>query len=299
MDNRVLFQKYRFNLLSENGLSQNTVDSYINDLNLFFSTYPMDAEKITNKEIINYLSSLYELGLAPSSISRKRSALQSFFSYLDQNIFNENLSIDFDKIPSVRYEYHIPEVLSKEEIIDFLDKLPTETIFEIRNKIILELLYSTGLRISELIDLSIHSIHKQDKLLLVCGKGNKQRYVPLSDYILDLLQMYLNTVRLELKVANKTNQDALFLNKFGKKFSRMGLWKMIHKALLEYGISKMITPHTFRHCFATHLVEAGVNLRIIQELLGHTSISTTQIYTNIDIRYLIENHRINHPKNRI
>jgi len=298
MENNVLFSKYRYNLLSESGLSKNTVDSYLNDIKLFFDSFPLSIKDITNNEIITYLSDLYEIGLAPSSISRKRSALQSFFYYIDQNIYNETLEINFEKIPSVKYEYHLPDTLSKEEILDFLDKLPTQTTSEYRNKVILELLYSSGLRISELINLTVYSIKKQEKLLLVTGKGNKQRYLPLSDFSFDLLRTYLNSCRLTFKNNSKTNDDTLFLNKFGEKFSRMGLWKIVHKSLLEHGISKKVTPHTFRHCFASHLVEAGVNLRVIQELLGHSSISTTQIYTNVDLRYLIENHRINHPKNK-
>lgn len=295
---KLYFDKYKYNLMSEGGLASNTISSYINDLRLFFGEVDKDPEKVENKDIISYLSDLYEVGLAPGSISRKRSALQSFFNFLNENIFNETLPIDFAKIPSVKFQYNLPDIISKEEIISFLDSFPEDNEQNFRNKVILELLYSCGIRISELIDLSTHSIFYDEMSIKVIGKGRKQRFLPLSDYMLKLLKRYVLECRPYFKEKSSKNTDVLFLNKTGTGFSRMGLWKMIHKAAFIYGISKHFSPHTFRHCFATHLVEAGVNLRIVQELLGHASISTTQIYTNTDIKYLIENHRVAHPKSK-
>jgi integrase/recombinase XerD len=147
-----------------------------------------------------------------------------------------------------------------------------------------------------LINLTTHSIYHDDKLISVIGKGNKQRFLPISDYLLEVIEYYLKNSRSFFLV--KKSPDFLFLNKMGKKFSRMGMWKLVHRAALEHGIAIKITPHTFRHTFATHLLEGGVNLRIIQELLGHSSLRTTQIYTNMDLRFVIENHRNYHPKQR-
>jgi integrase/recombinase XerD len=290
---KTLLDKYRYSLLSESGLSDNTIYSYIKDIELFYDFNKTDLLEVTTDEVLKYLSTLYKMEFAPSTISRKRSSLLSFYTFLEANGYH--VKIDFEKVPGVKYDYHFPDVLSSEEMIDFLDKYPMETPQEIRNKTILEVLYSLGVRISELINLTTHSIYKKDKVILVTGKGNKQRYLPLSDYLLELIEHYCEHSRPHYQA--KHYDDYLFLNKSGKKFSRMGLWKIIHQAILAQGINKPVSPHTFRHSFATHLLESGVNLRIIQELLGHSSIKTTQIYTNTDLRYVIENHRMYHPRN--
>jgi integrase/recombinase XerD len=158
----------------------------------------------------------------------------------------------------------------------------------------MELLYASGLRISELLGLTIHDIILSDKVILVRGKGSKQRFVPILDNVLELVMQYISNVR-PILLKHKKN-DFIFLNNLGGKMSRMGFWKMLQKAVLEAGLKKDITPHTFRHSFATHLLEAGVNLRIVQTLLGHSSLNTTQIYTHVDTKYLVETHRLYHPR---
>ncbi|MCL2064705.1 MAG: tyrosine-type recombinase/integrase [Candidatus Cloacimonetes bacterium] len=291
---KIYMELYKLSLLSEDGLSNNTTNSYISDIKLFFEYLSKGVLEVSTNDVIEYLSELYQIGLAPSSISRKRSSLNSFFNYLQVN--NHDINVDFEKIPSVKYDYQFPDVLTKEEMLDLLDKYPAETPQDIRNKAILEMLYSTGIRISELINLTTHSIYGKEKLILITGKGNKQRFIPLNDFLLDLLEHYINNSR--NTYMNYKSDDTLFLNRFGKKFSRMGMWKIVHKIILEQGILKPLSPHTFRHSFATHLLESGVNLRIIQALLGHSSISTTQIYTNTDLRYILEEHGRCHPKNK-
>ena len=177
----------------------------------------------------------------------------------------------------------------------FLDNLPIDSYLQFRNKVIIELLYNTGIRVSELINLTTHSIFKEDQLLKVVGKGDKQRFLPLSPYMFNLLNEYIYSCRTQFKC--KKNCDTLFLNKIGAKFSRMGMWKIIHQAVIEGGISIPVSPHTFRHNFATHLLEGGVNLKVIKELLGHSSIKTTQVYMNTDVNFMIENHRVYHRRN--
>ncbi len=175
-------------------------------------------------------------------------------------------------------------------MLDLLDSLPIGTTLEYRNKAMLELLYATGTRISELLGITLHDINSNEKLILVRGKGNKQRYVPYADSVAEILTQYIQKHRPVL--LKFKNSDVLFLNSRGGKLSRMGFWKILRQQALNAGIRKHLTPHTFRHSFATHLLEAGVNLRIVQELLGHASIDTTQIYTHVDTKYLIETHRM-------
>ena len=282
--------QYKYNKMSEAGLSLNTINSYLSDINQFLKDVEKDYRVVSNPDIITYLANLYQIGLAPASIARKRSALNSFFDYLAETEINT--SVNFEKIPSIHIEYSLPDVLSANEIIDFLDKLPVEKPTQYRNKVIIEMLYGTGIRVSELINLTTHSISREEMMLKVVGKGNKERFLPLYPTLFKLLEGYVFACR-PLYI-NKKN-DWLFLNKAGEKFSRMGLWKIIHKAVIEAGITIPVSPHTFRHTFATHLLEGGLNLRIIQELLGHSSLKTTQVYTTADLTFLIENHKTYHP----
>ena len=289
-----ILEQYKFHLLADGGFSQNTLASYISDVNLFLIELGMDFKEITNDDIENYMSLLKkDRELASSTRSRKRSSIISFFKFLEH--YEYKVKVDVENLDSVKYSYHFPFALSQDEMLQLLDNYPTETPKNIRDKTILETLYSTGIRESELINLTTHSIYFKEKLLLVTGKGNKQRYLPLSDYMVELLTYYIEQCRGHFH--GKLHNDTLFLNRFGKKFSRMGIWKIIYHAISSAGITKKVTPHTFRHSFATHLLEGGVNLRIIQELLGHSSIRTTQIYTNTDLTFLIEEHR-NHPRNK-
>ena len=287
-----LLNQYHFYLRSEEGYSVNTVKSYIYDLKLFFDHVKKDELQITADEIMKYFSDLNVMDLAKSSIARKRSSILSFYTFLEKNQFP--IKVDTDRIVRIYHKYQYPNALPKEEMDDFLNSYPMDNSQNLRNKVIMEVLYTTGIRISELINLTIENLFFDAKHVLVIGKGNKYRHIPLSDYMIELLKLYIDKSRTELQTDKPSK--ILFLNRYGKKFSRMGLWKIIHKAAIEFGITKNFTPHTFRHSFATHMLAKGTNLRVIQILLGHASIATTQIYTKVDTTFLREQHSMFHPR---
>jgi integrase/recombinase XerD len=283
---------FTFYLKVEKGMAQNSVESYHRDITDFLYFNPKAVEKYRDEDVVNFLITLQDLNLMNTSIARKRVAIKQFFLYLrDQDVA---VQVDFDRIPKIKLQQHLPDFLDVDEMIRLLDSLPIETVLEFRNKVMMELLYATGMRISELLGLTIHDINQNDMMALVRGKGSKQRYVPYVDSVAELLAVYLRVQRSVLIKFKST--DVLFLNNRGDKLSRMGFWKILRNAVQTAGIKKEITPHTFRHSFATHLLEAGVNLRIVQALLGHASLNTTQIYTHVDTRYLVETHKMYHPR---
>lgn len=273
-------------------MAQNSIESYKRDIGDFLLSEPNEISSYTHQDVIRYFMELTELGLVSTSLARKRVALKQFFNFLSEN--DTPVRVDFDKVPKIKLSQHLPDFLDVTTMLGFLNGLPSETSLQKRNKMMLELLYSTGMRISELLGLSIHDINWEEDVILVRGKGSKQRYVPYVQYISELLDSYLKQVRPVL-LGIKHN-DTLILNNRGEKMSRMGFWKILRSETLKAGLKQQITPHTFRHSFATHLLEAGVNLRIVQLLLGHSSLNTTQIYTHVDTRYLVETHRMYHPR---
>jgi integrase/recombinase XerD len=273
-------------------MAQNSVESYRSDLEDFLRYKPKSVFNYTAGDIVSYFVTLQSIGLVNTSLARKRVAIKQFFIYLDKQEIP--VKVDFDLVPKIKVSQHLPDFLTVDEMFRLLDSLPTENPLQIRNKAMMELLYASGLRISELLGLTIHDINQSEKIILVRGKGSKQRFVPILDNVLELLESYISRVRTIL-LKHKKN-DYIFLNHLGNKMSRMGFWKILQKAVLEAGLKKDITPHTFRHSFATHLLEAGVNLRIVQTLLGHSSLNTTQIYTHVDTKYLVETHRLYHPR---
>ena len=290
--NLSLLNGFLFFLKVEKGLTENTVTSYctdIRDLLLFISK---KAELITSKHIINYFIELQSLGISRASLARKRSSIKSFYTFLEE----EGFPIQFNQkdIPAIKYNHNLPDVLSVKQMKKFLHSIPAETTLEKRDIAMLELLYASGIRISELISLTIHDIEWQENLIRVTGKGRKQRVVPVVQTTMDKIHSYLVTSRELLR--KQKSIDVLFLNRFGNKLSRMGVWKIIQKYNQISGLQMQISPHTFRHSFATHLLEAGANLRIVQLLLGHVSINTTQIYTNIDIAFIKQEHKKYHPR---
>ncbi len=292
--NRALLNQFRSYLKLEKGLSDNTLESYTNDLVQFMEDLDRDVEMIPVETIVNHLVHLQEIGMAFTSIARKRSTIVSFFRFLAE----EELPLAFtiESIPPIKPPQRLPEVLSKDEIIEFLDALPLETPLQYRNKAMFELMYATGVRISEAIDASIHDILWENHVLRVTGKGNKQRFVPIAGESLKYLQLYVDKYRILLKREKRT--DVLFLNRSGKGLSRMGVWKVLREEAKKLGFKwwEKLHPHIIRHSFATHLLEGGANLRTVQLLLGHVSINTTQIYTNIDMQHIIEQHRLYHPR---
>lgn len=290
--NKSLLNNYLNYIKIEKGLTDNSVVSYKSDLINFISYYEEDITRITNDQVITYLLDLQDIGLVNSSIARKTSAIKNFFLYLIEDYQTINLNIE--EIPSISYTRNLPDVISVEEMCKLLDNIDTTTTLGFRNKAMLELMYATGIRVSELLDTSTHDLLIDESNILIHGKGHKQRLLPIPDSTMEWLLQYTKVVRFKLKKDKLI--DSLFLNNRGGRLSRMGFWKILQKCALEAGINSHITPHTIRHSFATHLLEAGANLRIVQTLLGHSSLDTTQIYTNININYLIEEHKLYHPR---
>lgn len=274
MNNNYLSQFEEY-LESDLNYSDNTIKSYDNDLEKFIKYFQnKDILKVGVKDIEKYINTLSEL--APSSVSHNISTLRSFYNYylkLDKISYNP-----CDSIKQPKLGRHLPVYLTIAETEKLLD-IKIETPFDARNKALLELMYATGLRISEAITLEFKNIDPEECIVRVIGKGSKERIVPVNDYALDALNDYLKNFR-PLLVKNNIN-NYVFLNNHGNLLTRQGVFKMIKAECLKKGITKNISPHTIRHTFATHLLENGADLRIIQELLGHSDISTTQIYTHI------------------
>lgn len=287
-----LLEDFIFFIKVEKGMAENSVLSYERDVRDFLAWNSMPVENTTCSEVIEYLTLLDEIGLISSSLARKRAALNQFFRFLEETSIPN--SMDFDKVPRIRVSKKLPDYLDVDTMLQFLDSLPMESTLDVRNKLMMETLYATGMRISELLSLCLNNLNRVERVFLVHGKGDKQRYVPYVQSLETLLDIYLNAHRPAL-LKMKRN-DFLFLNGRGDQLSRQGFWKILKAAALKAKIRQQFTPHTFRHSFATHLLEAGVNLRVVQELLGHASLNTTQIYTHVNIKYLIESHRQYHPR---
>jgi len=273
-------------------MAKNSIDSYRHDIKDFLLFNEQPVEQYATDDISKYLLTLQELGLVNASIARKRVALGQFFGFLKDN--DISIKVDLDMVPRIKLGVHLPDFLTVDEMFQLLGSLPSTTALEIRNKLMMELLYATGMRISELLGLTLHDLNLSDRVILVHGKGSKQRYVPFVDSLDFIFTKYLNQTRpilLKLK-----QSEYVFLNNRGGKMSRMGFWKILRLAVISAKLNKDVTPHTFRHSFATHLLEGGVNLRIVQALLGHSSIDTTQIYTHVDMRRLMETHKLYHPR---
>ena len=283
---------FQYHLKVEKGLSTNSVENYVRDVRDLLIFLQKNSETIHSSGITNYFVNLQELGISNSSAARKRSSIRSYFKFLKEEEIKVSLNID--DIPRIRYSQKLPDVLTVREMLRLLDGIQTESVIGKRNKAMLELMYACGLRITETINLTIHDIFWDENLIRIMGKGGKQRIVPIARHSLDFVTGYKNNARKILKKEKDT--DILFLNRFGNKLSRMGVWKIIDKLTITMGIQKHVSPHTFRHSFATHLLEAGANLRIVQMLLGHASINTTQIYTNIDTNFIVKEHKLYHPR---
>ncbi|MCF7911222.1 MAG: tyrosine recombinase [Candidatus Cloacimonetes bacterium] len=290
--NRAWLNNYRFYLEAEQGLADNTVYSYFQDCQEFINYISCKLEDTTSPDVISYLASLQAIGFAASTVARKRSAIKSLLTFMAEE--DVVLKLNLTDIPAIRYDHKIPDVLTLKEMLKLLDSIPLDTPLNWRSKAMLELMYASGLRISETINLTTHDVYWDEKVVHVFGKGRKQRVVPVAEKSLDFLKVYVQDYR---PVLLKFHQDdTLFLNRSGKPLSRMGAWKILDKLAVTAGISKNVSPHTIRHSFATHLVEAGANLRIVQLLLGHVSINTTQIYSNINKQFIIKEHRLYHPR---
>ncbi len=283
----------------EKGLAENTIISYERDLNeycLFLKeSKQLDGwDDVTRMDIIQFLANLKKEQKSVKTLARHTASLRSFHQFLfREKITSSNPSqhIDSPKLPK-----SLPKALSIEMVDQFLNSLAEGTAFEIRDKAMIELLYATGMRVSELVDLQTDSVYLDMGFVRCIGKGNKERIVPVGDVALLALDRYLHKGRPNLLHAKKRS-NALFLNHHGQKLSRQGLWKIIKARANEAGIAGDISPHSMRHSFATHLLMNGADLRAVQEMLGHADISTTQIYTHVTNTRLKDIHTEFHPRN--
>jgi len=292
-----LVQDYINYLTIERNLSGNTLDAYRNDLGRYCEYLQEEGIKRPDQIDINiiqkFINTLADIGLVASSLSRNFSSIRSFHKFLmGENIVQTNPA---ELLQSPRLPARLPKILDLNEIEAILETIDINTNKGIRDRSIIETLYSTGLRVSELTTLEMNSIFFQHNVIRVIGKGSKERIVPFGDRAKKYLKNYISAVRSLLLRSTKSG-DILFLNMRGTPLSRMGVWKIIQQYVKLAGIRKQVSPHVFRHSFATHLLEGGANLRAVQEMLGHSDISTTQIYTHLDREYLIEQHRTFHPR---
>jgi integrase/recombinase XerD len=267
----------------ERSLSNNTVSSYLSDLNKFYEyllshskeNSVLDPETVGIQELGSFIEFQQESGISKRTQSRIISSLKSFYKYLElENRLTDN---PCDLLDSPKIKQYLPVVLSVNEVDRIISSVDLSENEGHRNKAILETLYSCGLRVSELVNLRISDLFFKDSFIKVTGKGNKQRLVPVGELAIDAINLYLSQSRRLFK-----EEDILFLNRRGGKMSREMIFIIVKKYSEKAGINKDISPHTFRHSFATHLVENGADLRVVQEMLGHESILTTEIYTHID-----------------
>ena len=283
-----LINDFKNYLELERNYSNNTSLSYIKDVTLFSDFIKKDLLLVDKKDIEKYIRSLNK---SSKTISHVISSLKSFYNYYMR--MGNIKSNPTDEIDRPKIEKKIPEFLTLEEVSILLN-FEVNNEFEARNKAILELLYSSGLRISELISLELSNIDLDECLVRVMGKGSKERIVPLGDYAIDALKEYIYFYR---PMLNKNNSSYVFLNNRGGVLSRQFIFKVIKEECIKKGIRKNVSPHTLRHTFATHLLKNGADLRIIQELLGHENLSTTQIYTHLTNDKLKHDYEDYFPRN--
>ena len=273
--NTRLFKDYAYYLKIERSLSPNTVAGYCSDVSLVLEESGLEPEAVRAADIIDYLSARSD-ALSKRSQARLLSALRSFFDWMIlEGAVKKN---PCDGVDAPKIGRYLPEVLSVQEVDDIISSVDTSTPTGLRDRAILEVLYGCGLRVSEAVNLKISDIFSKEGFLRIVGKGDKERIVPLGEMAAEALDAWFGA-RTE---PCKGFEDTVFLNRFGRSLSRVSMFNMVKKQALAAGVTKEISPHTFRHSFATHLVENGADLRAVQEMLGHESILTTEIYTHID-----------------
>jgi tyrosine recombinase XerD len=278
-------------------LSSNTVNSYKRDLRKFILFLEQNnisnLQEITNGDILIFLEYLYK-SQSDRSVSRILSSLRSFYGYLLRS--GKILSNPFSQIKNPKMPRKGVEILNQAETAQFLENIACSTYLELRDRTMFELLYSCGMRVSEITNLRLHDIDIEEGLIRFIGKGSKERITPIGETAKDFLIRYLNSARCNIE--REIKNDYVFLNSRGSGISRQGFWKILKKYAKKQKIEKNLYPHIFRHSFATHLLEQGADLRIVQELLGHSSISTTEIYTNLDKRHIKESYFKHHPREK-
>jgi integrase/recombinase XerD len=300
------FHKYSEEFLNfsriERGLSNNSISAYSRDLQRFsefLSSRSLDVIDFHQDSLDDFINELSKEGLAISSINRVISTLRSFYGYLEREhqLNNPMKDIESRKIP-----LRLPKALTIAQITSLIEASSSEDdIISLRNKAILELLYSTGGRVSEIVGLDLSDIFESNdvRVIKLRGKGGKERVVPMGSFSVKALNDYVVRVRPALQLKNsKGKSEALFLNQRGTRISRQSAWQIVVDCAKKAGLTEGISPHVFRHSFATHLLDGGADIRVVQELLGHSSVTTTQIYTLITIDKIRESYSLAHPRAR-
>ncbi len=284
-----MIKEYELYLRTEKKLGDKSIESYMFDLNNFITYFNGDVLNLNKKDIEEYLHHLRS-GLSARSVNRHISSIKGFYKYLvEEGKINEDPS---EETSVLKIEKSLPKYLTIDEV-DKLLNFETKTAFDYRNKAMMEVMYASGLRVSELVSLDYNSIDLENSLIRVKGKGKKERIVPIGDIAVKALTVYMEEYRPFL--VKKGRYDELFLNNHGKPISRQGFNFILENIKEATGIEKDLTPHVLRHSFATHLLEGGADLRSIQEMLGHENISTTNVYTHVVNEVLRENYDMYHP----
>lgn len=295
-----LIKEYQYYLQSVKMMSQNSILSYVNDvtnyLNFLISKYQVDdMQDVSSEEIRGYLASLKKKKMSSASMSRNLCSVKSFHRFLYEEQYTKvNVS---KEIAAPKMEKKLPTVLSIEEVTKLLDVVQGDKPLDKRNQAMLEMIYATGLRVSELCNIKITDLRFTSKQIRIFGKGSKERIVPINDFALKKIRNYMVEAR-PILLGMKKDMGFLFLNNHGEVITRVGFFKILKTLCSEAGIEKNVSPHTLRHSYATHLLEAGVDIRLIQEMLGHEDIATTQIYTHLSLNKIKEVYGMAHPRQK-
>ena len=292
--------KKRFlgHLTMEKGMSANTAQAYSDDvdkLTRYLADVGVGIEHVTTDDLERFVCTLQDVGIQPRSQARIISGVKGFYKFLRLEGYMDNDPTEL--LPTPRIGRHLPEVLTIEEIDRMIDAIDMSKAEGQRNRAIIETLYGCGLRVSELVGLKLSQLYIEERYVIIQGKGNKQRLVPISPVAIEQINLYLEQTR-SRQVAQRGSEDILFLNRRGAMLTRQMIFHIVKQLCELAGIRKVISPHTLRHSFATHLLEGGANLRAIQQMLGHESITTTEIYVHIDRTRLRDEILQHHPRNK-
>ena len=290
-----IISEYQSHLKLEKNLSDNSIEAYLRDIKKLIDFSDQPPLKIQQNQIEEFIYQFAKLDYSPRTQARLISSLKSFFNYLQWEELRDDNPSELIETPKMGMK--LPDVLSETEIDLIIEQIDLSEAEGERNRAIIETLYGCGLRVSELIELKLSHLFFDENYILVIGKGNKQRLVPISNHTIKYINIYKDQVRIHQNIQNGF-EDHLFLNRRGRSLSRVMIFTIVKQLTEKAGIKKNVSPHTFRHCFATHLLKNGADLRSIQMMLGHESISTTEIYTHLDDSMLRETVLKFHPRNQ-
>lgn len=293
----ILLKQFKSYLLLERSLSANTLEAYIRDVQKLRSFLETEDKKVSPKEVIrkdveDFLIELNQIGMSTFSVTRIASGIKAFYRFLELEDVIETSPLTLLEVPKLARK--IPDVLSFEEITHILESMDLSQPHATRNRAIIETLYACGIRVSELVNLKLSNFFPEEEFIRVIGKNDRERLVPIGSDAIKYIQLYCDTERKQLNI-QKGFEDFVFLNRRGKSITRNMVFIIVKTLANNAGIDKKVSPHTFRHSFATHLIERGADLRVVQDMLGHKSITTTEIYTHLDTRFLRETIEKYHP----